>query len=73
MVDAEPPKNGKPPKQQPRSHWHKIWEQHMGPLVRFVEKMADGVCENHDPHHEAIKDLLRKATDEERAWMGIKE
>lgn len=70
--EAEPPKsNGKPGKQYPRSHWFKQWEQAIGPVVRLVDKIAEGVREKHDPHHEAIQDRLNEASTEMQAWMEV--
>lgn len=64
--------DGKPPKQFDRSYWFKQWDQTIGPLVRLVDKIAEGVCEKHDPHHEAIQDRLNEATEEMMEWMGVK-
>ena len=63
---------GKPPKQFPRSHWFKQWEKAIGPLVRLVDKIAAGVREKHDPHHEGIQEKLNAATEEMMEWMGVK-
>lgn len=72
---AKPPKaeksNGKPPKQYPRSHWYKQWDNAIGPIVRLVDKIANEVGERHDPHQEAIQDFLDKATAEMMEWMGV--
>jgi len=64
--------NGKPPKQYDRSYWYKQWDQGIGPIVRLVDKIADGVSEKDGSHHEAIQDLLAQATDEMVEWMGVK-
>ena len=76
---GEPPRNGtdkpgdsKPPKQYPRSHWYKQWEQAIGPVVRLVDKIAEEVRERRDPHHDAIQERLNEATEEMAKWMGVK-
>jgi hypothetical protein len=66
--------NGAPKKQKQfdRSYWFKQWEQAIGPVVRLVDKIAEGVRERHDPHHEAIQEKLNDATEELMEWMGVK-
>ena len=70
---GSPPKtNGTPPKQYARAEWYKQWDNAIGPLVRLVNKIANGVGERHDPHHEAIQEQLNYATEEMIKWMGVK-
>ncbi len=71
---SRPPRKGKdkpagPPKQYDRSAHYKSWEQSIGPLVRLVDKIAEGVGEKHNPHHEAIHAALNTATEEMMEWM----
>jgi len=70
--EPEPPKNGTPPKLKSRSQWYKMWDQGIGPLVRTVDKIADGVCENHDPYHEEVHKHLDAATAAMMKWMKQK-
>lgn len=62
----------RPPKQFPRSHWFKQWEQQIGPLVRLVDKIADGLKEKRCRHHEAVQELLNSATEEMTKWLKAK-
>ena len=64
--------NGKPPKQYDRSAWLKQWNTNIGPLVRFLEKVADGVGEKQSAKHRAVKAHLEKATQDMMKWMGEK-
>ncbi len=65
-------KPGKPEKQFDRSYWFKQWEQSIGPLVRLVDKIAEGIGEKHDPHHEAIQERLNEATEEMTDWLQVR-
>jgi hypothetical protein len=65
----EAAKPTKPPKQYPRSHWLKQWNQAIGPVVRLVDKIAGEIGEKRDPHHEAVQDRLNEATEEMEAWL----
>jgi hypothetical protein len=72
-VDSGPrsPQKRQPPKKLDRNAYYKQWDDTIGPLVRLVDKIAEGVGEKHDPHHEAIHDALNTATEEMMAWMGV--
>ena len=75
---TRPPRNGKdkpggPPKQYDRSAWFRQWEQVIGPPVRLVDKIAEGVGEKCDPHQEAALEHLEAATQEIMKWMGVEE
>ena len=61
----------KPPKQYPRSHWFKQWEQSIGPICRLVDKIADAVKEKHTIHHDAVQAKLNDATKQMMKWMGV--
>lgn len=71
-IDAKRPKKPKPPKKLDRKAYYKQWGTAIGPLVRLVDKIAEGVGEKHDPHQEAIQEALNTATEEMMAWMGVK-
>ena len=65
-------KKGKPPKRLDRSAYFKQWDNSIGPLVRLVDKIAEGVGEKHGLHHKAVHDALNTATEEMMEWMGVK-
>ncbi len=68
-----PPKgNGTPPKQYPRAHHYKQFDQLMATIVRMTDKIADAVGENHDPLQEKIHDHLNKANEFMAEWMQVK-
>ncbi len=60
---------GKPPKQYDRSALLKTWTQGIGPLIRQVTRIAEGVGEKHGKHHKAVRFHLDKATDIMEEWM----
>ena len=66
--EVSPPK---PPKQYPRSHWFKQWEQSIGPIVRLVDKIADAFKESGTVHHDAVQAKLNDATKQMMKWMGV--
>ena len=66
-------KPGVPPKQYPRAHWFKQWEQAIGPLVRLVDKIAEGVGEKRCPYQLAAHDALNIATEAISEWTKVKE
>ncbi len=63
---------GKLPKQYDRSALLKTWTQGIGPLIRQVTRIADGVGEKHGKYHKAVRVHLDKATDIMTEWMGEK-
>ena len=66
--DVEPaPRKGA--KKYDRSSYLNQWTNAIGPLVRLVDNIADGVAEKYDPHHEKVQDLLNQATEEMTAWL----
>lgn len=70
--DEDPkPRSTKPPKRLDRKAYYKQWDNVIGPLVRLVDKIAEGVGEKHDPHHVAIQDALNTATEEMVSWMRV--
>lgn len=70
-AEPESPARRQPPKKLDRAGYYAMWNNAIGPLVRLVDKIADGVGERRDPHHEAIQDKLNEATEEMMAWMRI--
>ena len=62
----------KPPKKLDREAYYQQWNEAIGPLVRLVDKIAEGLGERHDPRQVAIQDRLNEATEEMMAWMGVK-
>ena len=69
---AEKPKRKKktkPPKQFPRSALYKNWNQAMGPLVRLVDKIANGVNESGCKSHKLVQKHLNEATEEMQEWL----
>ena len=71
--ESPPKSNGKPPKQIERSAWFKTWTQSIGPLIRQVTRIAEGVGEKHGKQHKAIRVHLDKATDIMEIWMREKQ
>ena len=68
----EPPKrNGQPPKQYPGSHWFKQWQQAIGPVVRLVDKIADGHGNSSNGSQKIVQDHLQVATEEMQEWLQI--
>ncbi len=63
---------GKLPKQYDRSALLKTWTQSIGPLIRQVTRIADGVGEKHGKYHKAVRVHLDKATDIMEEWLGEK-
>jgi hypothetical protein len=70
--EPESPSKPAPAKKLDRSGYYQLWDKAIGPLVRLVDKIAEGVGERHDPHHEAIQEALNTATEEMMAWMEVK-
>jgi hypothetical protein len=77
--ETETPRNGspkegdskKPPKQYPRSHWFKQWQQSIGPLVRLVDKISKEVGEPSSQYKHKVHELLNDATEEMTTWMKV--
>ena len=63
---------GKLPKQYDRSALLKTWTQSIGPLIRQVTRIAEGVGEKHGKYHKAVRVHLDKATDIMEEWLGDK-
>ena len=60
-----------PPKQIERSGWFKQWDTAIGPLVRLVDKIADGVGEK-GAKQKAVHKHLHAATAAMMEWMQVK-
>jgi len=69
----EPPTNGngKPPKQYEPSAWFKQWEQGIKPMVKFVDKMAEGLGQEKTAHHKAVQVHLQHATYAVMEWLDV--
>lgn len=52
-----------------RPHYFKLWEKSVGPLVRLVDKISEGVSETNGKSHKAVLEHLNKATEEMARWM----
>ncbi len=65
------PKSSKPPKKLDKKAYFKQWENAIGPLVRLVDKIADGVATK-GIHRQVVQKHLNDATEEMMAWMGVK-
>lgn len=70
-VKAPKPKRKQPPKQLDRQAYFKQWDNAIGPLVRLVDKIANGVGESKSKHHNAVQKLLNDATETMMEWMGV--
>ncbi len=71
--DVDPPKRPpKPPKKLDKPAYYKQWDQNIGPLVRLVSTIADGVGEKNGQDHKAVKKHLNDATKAVMKWMGVK-
>ena len=70
--ESPPKSKGKPPKQYDRSALLKTWTQGIGPLIRQVTRIADGVGEKHGKYHKAVRVHLDKATDLMEEWLRDK-
>ena len=68
---AKPPKP-KPPKKLDKKAYFKQWDQAIGPVVRLVDKIADGVGEKDCRLHLAVQKHLNNATEAMMAWMEVK-
>ena len=66
------PAKKKLPKKLDRKAYYKQWEQAIGPVVRLVDKIADGVGEKGKPFHQAVLARLEDATEEMAEWMEVK-
>ncbi len=62
----------KPPRKPDRSGYLKQWTQAIGPLVRLVDKIADGVGEKGGKSHKTVLEYLDVATEEMQEWTGEK-
>lgn len=65
------PKASKPPKKLDRRAYYKQWDSSIGPLVRLVTKIAEGVGELNGPDHKKVKKGLSAATLAMVDWMQI--
>ncbi len=63
---------GKPPKQIDREALLRTWTQGIGPVIRQVTRIAEGVGEKHGKQHKAVRFHLDKATDIMEEWLGEK-
>ena len=70
VVEEGPRSPGKPPKQYPRSHWFKQYDQSIGPVLRLIDQIAHQVGECKCAHHQAVHEHLNRATDEMMTWLG---
>ena len=70
---VEPPTNGngKPPKQYEPSEWFKQWKQGIKPMVKFVDKMAEGLGQEKTAHHKAVQVHLQHATYAVMEWLDV--
>jgi len=73
-LHLEPPTPSRttPPKQLDRSAWFKRYDQSIGPLVRLVDTIADGVNSSQCPMHKSVQKHLDAATRDMMEWMGVK-
>jgi hypothetical protein len=62
----------KPPKKLDKKAYYKQWDQAIGPVVRLVDKIANGVGEKDSEYHANVQSHLDKATMEIVSWMGVK-
>ena len=62
-----------PPKKLDKPAYYKQWDQAIGPLVRLVSQIADGVGEKNGQDHRAVKEHLNDATKAMMKWMGAKQ
>lgn len=62
----------KPPKRLDRKAYYKQWDQAIGPVVRLVDKIANGVGEKKSEYHANVQSHLNKATMEMASWMRTK-
>jgi hypothetical protein len=61
----------KPPKKLDKKAYYKQWDKAIGPVMRVLDKIANGVGEKDGPSHKAILGQLEAATDEMAEWMGV--
>ncbi len=67
---SKPPRK-KPPKVLDKKAYYKQWDHAIGPLMRVLDKIANGVGEKHGPSHKAILGHLDICTEEMQEWMGV--
>jgi hypothetical protein len=44
----------------------------IGPIVRLIDRIANAVGARHSESHKTVKEHLEHATQEMKAWMGVK-
>lgn len=64
-------RGGSPPKRLDRNAFYKQWDNAIGPLVRLVDKIAEGVGESRNGHHKDVQEHLNDATECMREWMQV--
>lgn len=67
-----PAKRAKPSKKLEPPAYYKQYYKAIGPVVRLVDKIANGVGEKNSAKHKAVHAALNKATTEMKKWMGVK-
>jgi hypothetical protein len=68
---AQGRESGPPPRKLDRGAYYQQWDNAIAPVVKLVDKIAEGLGERHDPHQVAIQDRLNEATEEMMEWMGV--
>jgi|GEM_PF-2723490 len=66
------PKPKKPPKKLDKKGYYQEWTRAIGPLVRLVDKIANGVGEKNGESHKVILGQLDACTEEMQEWMQVK-
>lgn len=69
---AKPPAKKKLPKKLDKKAYYKQWTAAIGPVVRLVDKIANGVGEKNSKPHKFILVQLENCTKEMDAWMRVK-
>lgn len=64
-------RRGRPPKKLDRGAYYKQWDQAIGPLVRLVDKIADGLGESRNGHHRDVQEHLNDATETMMDWLKV--
>jgi hypothetical protein len=72
-ADSEKPSKAatQPPRKLDKAAYYKQWEQAIGPVVRLVDKIGNGVGEKGGGNHSMVMRQLDSATEAMARWMQI--
>ena len=72
-ADSEKPSKAatQPPRKLDKAAYYKQWETLIGPMVRLVDKIGNGVGEKGGGNHSMVMRQLDSATEAMAKWMGV--